>query len=74
MGCSEAGLGSAGRAGLRVAQILQSSACCSSKTIAGLMHTPDDVRDTAHTDCRLPEPEPPGLQGSSAIQKGIPLS
>lgn len=53
LGCGEAGLGrSRGRTGSS-----SNSGYCnpqpyrSSKTIAGLMHTLDDVRDTAQTDC-----------------------
>lgn len=55
LGCGEAGLGrSRGRTGSS-----SNSGYCnpqpyrSSKTIAGLMHTLDDVRDTAQTDCAV---------------------
>ena len=53
LGCSEAGLGSSrGRTGSSSnSGYCNPQPCCSSKTIAGLMHTLDDVRDTAQTDC-----------------------
>lgn len=50
-GCSEAGLGSAGQVWKQQHWYCNPQPCCSCKTIAGLMHTPDDVRDTAQTDC-----------------------
>lgn len=53
LGCSEARLGSSrGRTGCSGnKEYCNLQPCCSSKTIAGLMHTLDDVRDTAQTDC-----------------------
>lgn len=49
VGCSEAGLGSAGHVWEQQRGYCNPQPRCSSKTIAGLMHTPDDVRDTAQT-------------------------
>lgn len=53
LGCSEAGLGSSGGRTRSSSNsgYCNPQPCCSSKTIAGLMHTLDDVRDTAQTEC-----------------------
>lgn len=47
VGCSQARLGSAGQVWEQQRRYCNPQPCRSSKTIAGLMHTPDDVRDTA---------------------------
>lgn len=75
LGCSEAGLGSSrGTTGSSSnSGYCNPQPCRSSKTIAGLMHTPM-TSETLHRRTALLEPEAPGASGEQAIQRGIPLS
>lgn len=75
LGCREAELGSSGG---KTGSSSNSGYCnpqpsYSSKTIAGLMHTPV-TSETLHRPTALLEPEAPGASGEQAIQRGIPLS
>lgn len=75
LGCSEAGLGSSrDKTGSSSnSGYCNPQPCCSSKTIAGLMHTPM-TSETLHRLTALLEPEAPGASGEQAVQRGIPLS
>lgn len=75
LGCSEIGLGSSrGKIGSSSnSGYCNPQPCRSSKTIAGLMHTPM-TSETLHRPTALFEPEAPGASGEQPIQRGIPLS